>query len=383
MFIHNFKNTIKILFRNRMLIFWTYAFPIILGVFFFMAFSNIEKSEQLDIIDIAIVDNDEFQNDLVLKKTFEELSNSKSEDQMFDTRYVDEGKAKKLLENEEIDGYLVKKDGKMTVVVAESGINETILKNVTDEILQTEKMLYAMMKNSRNESSEMNAKSMQAAMLTATNIKDVSSDRLSYTMIEFYTLIAMACLYGGMIGMTAMNQNLPNMTQMGKRVSVSPISKAKLVLGSVAAGYVVQLIGLFLLFVFTVFVLKVDYGRNFPMILLLAFAGSFAGLSLGIAIGSLLKTGENGKIGVMIAVTMAGCFLSGMMGITMKYLVDTYIPVLNKINPAGMITDGFYALYYYDTYDRDFFDVISLLVFSVCMIGLAMTDLRRQTYDSI
>ena len=54
MFIHNFKYAFKTLFKNRMLIFWTFAFPIILGTLFNMAFSNIENSEKLDIINIAI-----------------------------------------------------------------------------------------------------------------------------------------------------------------------------------------------------------------------------------------------------------------------------------------------------------------------------------------
>ena len=55
MFIHNFKYAFKTLFKNRMLIFWTFAFPIILGTLFNMAFSNIENSEKLDIINIAII----------------------------------------------------------------------------------------------------------------------------------------------------------------------------------------------------------------------------------------------------------------------------------------------------------------------------------------
>ena len=80
---------------------------------------------------------------------------------------------------------------------------------------------------------------------------------------------------------------------------------------------------------------------------------------------------------------MFGCFLSGMMGITMKYIIDTNIPILNKINPASMITDGFYALYYYDTFDRYFFNVISLALFSIIMIVISYMSLRRQKYDSI
>ena len=60
MFIHNFIYSFKTLFKNKALIFSTFAFPIILGTFFYMAFSNIESSEKLDIIDIAIIDNEEF-----------------------------------------------------------------------------------------------------------------------------------------------------------------------------------------------------------------------------------------------------------------------------------------------------------------------------------
>jgi ABC-2 type transport system permease protein len=76
-------------------------------------------------------------------------------------------------------------------------------------------------------------------------------------------------------------------------------------------------------------------------------------------------------------------FLSGMMGITMKYVIDKNIPIINKINPAAMITDGFYSLYYYDTLNRYFFNVISLVVFSSVLLGISSIVLRRQKYDAI
>ena len=78
-----------------------------------------------------------------------------------------------------------------------------------------------------------------------------------------------------------------------------------------------------------------------------------------------------------------GCFLSGMMGITMKYIIDKHIPFLNKINPASMITDGFYALYYYDTLNRYWFDLISLLVLAAILVFVSIIGLRRQKYDNI
>lgn len=104
---------------------------------------------------------------------------------------------------------------------------------------------------------------------------------------------------------------------------------------------------------------------------------------MGVAIGTLLKTNEAVKTGIMIAVTMFGCFLSGMMGITMKYMIDKNVPIVNLVNPASMITDGFYALYYYNTLDRYFFNIISLLIFSGIMLLLSIGGLRKQKYEAL
>lgn len=393
MFIHNFKYSLKTLFRNKALIFWTFAFPIILGTFFNMAFSNIESSEKLDIINIAIIKNDDFNNNEIFKTAFEELSDKNNDDRLFETRYTTEEEAKKLLEDEEIVGYmkLVNDEPKLTFTT--SGINETIFKYVSEEITQTSNII-------KNLSEEEIKKEMIAGnynidyesiynrvieLTEEDNVRlnNVSNSNLSYTMIEFYTLIAMACLYGGILGAVAINQNLANMTNQGKRVSVSPTSKGKIILSSVLASYITQLVGVALLFLYTIFVLKVDYGNKLGLDIALAMAGSLAGLSLGVAVATTIKSNDNVKTGIIIAITMLGCYLSGMMGITMKYIIDKNIPIINKLNPASMITDGFYSLYYYDTLDRYIFDIGSLLIFAFVLIAISYISLRRQKYDSI
>ena len=85
----------------------------------------------------------------------------------------------------------------------------------------------------------------------------------------------------------------------------------------------------------------------------------------------------------MIAITMLGCFLAGMMGVGMKYVIDKNLPIVNKINPANMITDGFYSLYYYSDYTRYWFNIGSLLVFTTILVIIACTKLGRARYDSI
>ena len=393
MFIHNLKYDIKTLFRNKMLIFWTFAFPIILGTFFNMAFSNIENSEKLEIINIAIVNNEEFKNNQFYKETFKTLSDEKNEDRLFNTQYVTEEDAKELLENDKISGYMILEKEVPKIVVTTSGINETILKTVTEEITETSEIVESLAEseikkqmmagNYRIDYEKIYKEIIEEIQKEEAKIANISNKNLSYTMIEFYTLIAMACLYGGILGMVAINQNLANMSNTGKRISVAPTSKGKVVISSVIASYITQIIGIALLFVYTIFVLKVDYGTNLPLVILLGMVGSFAGLAMGLAVGTVLKTNEGIKTGILISITMLGCFLSGMMGITMKYIIDKNLPIVNKLNPASMITDGFYSLYYYDTLDRYFFNVASLLIFAFIMIGLSIISLRRRKYDSI
>ena len=273
MFIHNFKYSLKTLFRNKALIFWTFAFPIILGTFFNMAFSNIESSEKLDIINIAIFKNDDFNNNEIFKTAFEELSDKNNDDRLFETRYTTEEEAKKLLEDEEIVGYmkLVNDEPKLTFTT--SGINETIFKYVSEEITQTSNIIkYLSEEEIKKEmiagNYNIDYESIYNRVIELTEednvrLNNVSNSNLSYTMIEFYTLIAMACLYGGILGAVAINQNLANMTNQGKRVSVSPTSKGKIILSSVLASYITQLVGVALLFLYTIFVLKVNSGLSF------------------------------------------------------------------------------------------------------------------------
>ena len=141
MFIHNFKYTLKTLFGNKILIFWTFAFPIIMATFFNLAFSNIENSEKLSIIDIAIVESEEFKNNEILKQSFEALSDEENKDRLFSLKYVQETTAKELLENGEITGYLKLDEDKPKIVIKSNGINESILKYVTEEITSTSKIV--------------------------------------------------------------------------------------------------------------------------------------------------------------------------------------------------------------------------------------------------
>ena len=135
--------------------------------------------------------------------------------------------------------------------------------------------------------------------------------------IEYYTLIAMACMYAGMLGLTAINGCLANMSNKGKRIAVSPTKKSVIVLSSLIGAYIVSLVGIALLLVFLFFVLKVNFGENYLLVTILTLIGDLAGISLGVLIASCFKVSEGAKTGVTIAITM---FLSVLSGMTVIFL---------------------------------------------------------------
>lgn len=380
----------KMLIKDKMLIFWTFAFPLILGTFFYLAFSNIENSEKLSIIPIAIVEDEELTKNSIFKTAFDTLSSPKSDHQLFQTRYTTAEEAKKLLEDNAIVGYLQLKEQEPQLTFNTNGIDETIFQFVTEEMNQRSQLISHLIEKKISEAPEIapNPEEIYQDVINLVNennvrVVDRSSEHLSYTQVEFYTLVAMTCLYGGTLSMISINRILANMSPQGKRTSISPVKKWRLIFSHLLASYFVQLLGLALLFAYTVFILKVDYGEHLPLIVLLAIIGSFCGLTLGMAVGVLFKVNENIKIGILISLTMLRCFLSGMMGITMKYVIDTHLPLLNQLNPASMITDGLYSLYYYETFDRYWANIFHLLMVSVVLIGISIFSLRGQTYDRI
>lgn len=390
MFIHNLKYTIKTLFRNKSLIFWTFAFPIILGLFFNMAFSNIEKDEMLNTFEIAVIDNNELEKDNYYKDILETLS---KEEKIFNITYTDKENADKLLDDNKIEGYFYIEDDKSNIAVKENGINETILKYVIQEIEENKIIIENCINkevenNIKNNIYDKNILEIKDNIINKINtynaeIEDISLTNLSYMQIEYFTLIAMACMYGGLLGLTAINNNLANMSSKGKRVAVSPTKKSIIILSSLLGSYLISALGIFILISFLYFILHVNFGSNLLLVIILSLIGSLAGISLGLLVSTCIRKDEGTKTGLIIAISMIYSVLSGMMGVTLKYVIDKNIPILNKLNPNNLITDGFYSLYYYNSTERYLNNIIYLIIFIIICFIISLVSLRREKYDSI
>lgn len=390
---------IKTLIRSRTLILWTLLFPLVLSILFYFAFGNLLENESFHAIQTGVVINDNLKEEAGFRELLQSLSKD-SEEQERVIRlhdYSSEKEAEKALKDGQIEGYYIMKaqEGSFVdLVVSSSGVSQTILNEVAKEYFQGVSSVkhlqeYYLEKFAVQNPAEAGMYAQAAASQYEevadgdTHFKDISSDRTDFTIIYFYTLIGMLCMYGASFGIYAATETEANLSRRAARVSVSPVRKWKIFLAAVLAGYTMLYLENVLVILFMDRVLGVAFGDQLGMILLLSAAGCFAGVSFGSFVGSCSRKSAEFKEGLSVGLTMALCFLGGMMYQDMRYIIKEHVPVLDWVNPVTMITDGLYSLYCYSDYDLLRNSFFRLIIFGGLFLMAAVFCMRKKKYDSI
>ncbi|MGE5614190.1 MAG: ABC transporter permease [Bacillota bacterium] len=378
MFVHIFTYRLKCLLRDRETVFWTLMFPIVLAVFFNMAFSSINKREVFQAVNIAVVDNGQYRDDISFRTAMEEVS--KGDDRLFNLTVAPEQDAERMLEDNSIAGYIIA-GNPPKLVVKKSGMNQSIIKSFLDNYVQTASAVKSILA----ENPEAGQKLLASIGEMRQYVREVpgTSAKPDNVLYYFYTLIAMACLYGGFFGMREIADIQADISPLAARVNIAPVHKLKAFLYSVCATFLVHVAEMLTLLAFLRFVIKADFGSKTGYILLTTAVGSAAGIAFGALVSAIVKKSENMKVGVILCISMIGSFLAGMMFQGMKYIVAKNAPVLSWLNPINLLTDAFYCLYYYDGFSRYFLNLGALLIFIfACCSGIYLM-IRRRRYASL
>ena len=145
MFWHLYKYRVKVLLKNKYLLFWMGLFPVILGTFFYLAFSDIaEKTEQIDSIRVVVTtekEADKKPEDVVFKdKSFKTFLDSMKDREMFELTYADYENAAKLLSEGKADGVLVVTDNNRYLCICNLSITDSIYNSL--EVCSTSRHKY-------------------------------------------------------------------------------------------------------------------------------------------------------------------------------------------------------------------------------------------------
>jgi ABC-2 type transport system permease protein len=378
MFRHIFTTRLKCLMRDKQLVFWTLVFPLALATFFNMAFSNLNAQENFNPINLAVVDNEAYRQDEGFREVLTGMS--EGEDRLFNLTTATREEAGRLLEDGDITGF-VTVGSPPELTVRGSGINQNIIKIFLDSYSQTTSSVHAI--------SSQDPSSVPALMEEVGNrmeyTKEVSATGANPNNVlnYFYSLLAMACMYGGFFGNREIMDIQADLNPLAARVNVSPVHKLKAFIYSISASLLIHFVSLLVLLAYLYFILRIDFGERTGFVLLTTFIGSIVGVSFGAFISAVVRKDENTKISILIGVSMLGSFLAGMMFADIKYILNQRVPIIAYINPIALITDAFYALYYYDGYDRYILNMSILTAFiAVFWVGTYLI-LRRRKYASL
>ena len=307
--------------RNRPMMFWALAFPMILGTLFYISFGNIGISatgdSDWDPVPVAVINKLETKSSGTFFADFLDAMNGS----VLDIQDVkNEKDAKKKLENDEIFGiYYVKEAPSLTIT--KNGVSQSILTSLLNTYNQNAYLFKEIARTHPERLTDAVA-SLQTNGSFITE-KSVGGKTLNPTVLYFFALIAYACMSGAYLSIEAVRDTQANLSPLGARRSITPYRKQFLIFIDMLVLIFIHFINVMILTFYVNYILDIDLGNNYLAILATNFMGSLIGICLGLMIGCIGKLTFSAKIGICTSTTLLTGFLSGLMFGNMKDVIET------------------------------------------------------------
>ncbi|MDT2827318.1 ABC transporter permease [Enterococcus viikkiensis] len=378
MFVRLFIYRLKVLLRNHSLLFWTFAFPIVLGLLFNLAFGNLDDIFSLETSTVGIVTTDQSKADqfeAVLKQV-------KNEDEVvFKGKKLSKKEAKAQLSDDKISGYFEIGAKKITLFVSKSGTQQTVLKELLNQYLQnTDKVENLMALGT------VQPQAIEQALEQKNFVHDRNGPgNFNLKSFYFFTLVGMTVMYGFMWGLRNANDQQANQSPEGMRLCLIPRNKLLVSFANMLASFFLFVAQVILILMFYRFVYQVEFGDHWNYILLVCGLGAFTAISFGTLIGNAFsKLDFQQKISIGISISMIMSFLAGMMGSqSIKYWIDVHVPLLGRINIVNLISESLYQLFYYQSLDSFYTNLIWLTGFGLLFVIVNYSFERKVQYDHL
>lgn len=369
----------KTMLRQKTLLFWSLAFPIILGMLFYFMLGGINDLEQFEEVPVGVLTNSDLPEMFV--SMMEEVQTENKIPLFRVKKYTDRKQAEKALQDEKIYG-IVQGGEELSLIAKTSDHYSSLIKTFLDQYRENT----ALIEDTARKDPDKVADLVQAlAAGTQSQIKEIplkGTDKNPYAQY-FYALIAMTCLIGTMVGMHNGNDIQADLTAVGARRNVAPTPKLRQVLNDFIATYILYCIIVAIVTGVCVFVYDQDFGQNAGLVLLGGWIGSFTALAIGEVIAVFIKGPVQKKEGVCVAVFMISSFLAGLQWGDITFLIEEHCPVINRINPGTLIVNGFKSLSVYGDRRSYVINMATLALTGIVSVIISVWKLRRVRYEGI
>ncbi len=389
-----FKGTLAVLVRDRGIFVWSLAFPILLSTMFVFMFSNLDEASSFAPVPTAVVVDEAYDEAPLFASTMDTLAEP-GDDQILDVReFATKDEALKALEANEVAGVISldnNGDPALSVTAISGGvgieqINRTILDTVVNTYVRSADLLASIAKDNPRALADPDAIQRALESGSATVQVSLTHSDPSQAVRYYYALLGMSALFCGQVGLSAICRTQPNLSALGARRAIGATSRGKTLAATLAASWLVSFACLLVAFLYMHVVAGIDFAGREPICIAALAAAALLSTSLGTFLGSLPKLSDKTKSGMLTATT---CFLSlfaGLYGQPCMELADEIsrnFPLAAAINPAKVVTDVFYSLYYYDSLIPFSQKIGILMIIVAVLFGASTLFIRRQRYASI
>lgn len=437
MFLRNIKYEIQLNTRTKEVLIWMVLFPILLGVFYKFAFGNLGK--EMKAIPVAVVENAE---DKMFHMMYSKVDESTGG--MLEASFCPEEEAYEKLNNGDVAGIIVIDPAEGTVPMSadekaamagvfgdgwdgmtdytklgevlkntplsgtdwpslmermketyvgetrislkirKNGSAQSTLKNYVESFIGMKKMARDLWDSAGSGEKASVLDNMEDLMSGAaiTSVPLTKGNRDPFAMY-MYNLIAMVSIFGTLAAMHISINSQANLSAIGMRRSCGGTPKSMIVLPGLIGTCITHSACVLISITFLKFVLGVDFGDKLPLVYLTGVCGAVMGVSLGFFVGSIGRLSEGAKTGIMMAVNMSLCFMSGLMIDSVRAIFATKMPIVNDLNPVAVICDALYYLNMDADLSRYLGKLLSMGIFTAVFIVLGILMTRRQKYASL
>lgn len=404
-FLHVFRYQLKNLLGKRWLIGWNFVFPLVLSTAFYFGFGNMIKNDpnSFEIIPVGYY-VEQTGSDDSFAVFLDTLSDKNSDTQYLTvTNYQDKSSAEDALKEGKITGYYINTNGRISLRVAESNtVRTTTLNQLMKSYVSSSTMVNRIMKEhpeklqdvmtSLADSQKSMAKTSDSKKNTSANssrssdssylTRHVFGKDYSQFMQYFLSLLAMSSLFASWISTTMMEPLCANVSECGKRFEVAPVHKLSAILAGTLAGTILQFLANCIVVIYIQFGLGIHFGVPLITVFGILALGSAIGIASGVLIGSICKK-QVTRILMPMIYTMVCSFLSGLMVGFIKQLIEDTVPIVNRLNPAAVLTDSLYVLANYGRTQRYVTDIITMIIMIVIPLLISGIILGRRNYANI
>lgn len=396
------RYTLMNLIRTPGILIWTLVFPLILSTVFVVMFSSVEKMAGEQSVRVVVVTPEQTDEGASFEAFLDAVGGSEGsseETPLLDITYVDTEDKVRALVNDHLQddqpfaGYVILKEGLPEVYVigkqsadGMGSVAPSILSLIMDSYCERKVLVDQLIDENPAaladpvfiQSLSEQAKVTQQVQLTVHHPQE--------TIRFYFALLGMASLSGGSVGIVAIQLLKPNISSLGARRALGAMTHAKTVVGTILACWMLCFVCLCVTFMYLRFVAQIDFGgRDLAALIVLALSSLLA-TALGCAISSIPKIPEDGKSGLLTGIVCFASLFAGLYGQPTMELADAVAktaPVLELINPAAQISQSFYSITYYDSYEPLIGHLVILMAMILVFFALSVQSLRRQRYASL